>query len=78
MHKAPERPIMGLNLFHDMKPSGDDWSGRIYNAVNGKTYESSVSLVDAKTLQVTGCVLFLYGSERWTRIAQSAKVALAD
>jgi len=34
------RPIIGLHLFHNMKPTGSKWSGRIYNADNGKTYAS--------------------------------------
>jgi uncharacterized protein (DUF2147 family) len=72
------RPIIGLNLFHDMKPSGDHWSGRIYNADNGKTYASNVSLVDAATLKVSGCVLFVCGSERWTRISEAPKIAWAE
>ena len=39
------RPIIGLNLFLGMKSDGSKWSGRIYNADNGKTYSSNVSLV---------------------------------
>ena len=61
-----------------MKPSGDHWSGRIYNADNGKTYASDVSLVDARTLKVSGCVLFICGSEQWTRISEVPKVASAE
>jgi uncharacterized protein (DUF2147 family) len=72
------RPIIGLSLFHSMKPSGDHWSGRIYNADNGKTYASDVSLVDAATLKVSGCVLFICGSERWTRISEAPKIASAE
>lgn len=72
-----KRPIIGLNLFHNMKPSGDHWSGRIYNADDGKTYASDVALIDGKTLKVSGCVLFICGSERWTRIAEAEKIASA-
>jgi uncharacterized protein (DUF2147 family) len=72
------RPIIGLNLFHDMKPSGDHWSGRIYNADDGKTYASDVSVVDGKTLKVSGCVLFICGSERWTRISEAPKIASTE
>jgi len=71
------RPIIGLNLFHNMRPSGDHWSGRIYNADDGKTYASDVALIDGKTLKVSGCVLFICGSERWTRIAEAEKIASA-
>jgi hypothetical protein len=44
-----------------MKLSGDHWSGRIYNADDGQTYASDISLVDAKTLKVSGCVLIICG-----------------
>ena len=72
-----KRPIIGLNLFRNMKPSGDHWSGRIYNADNGKTYASDVALIDSKTLKVSGCVLFICGSERWTKVSEAAKIASA-
>jgi uncharacterized protein (DUF2147 family) len=63
------RPIIGLNLFQDMKPVGSKWSGRIYNADNGKTYASKVSLVGSNSLKVEGCVLVFCGSETWTRVS---------
>jgi uncharacterized protein (DUF2147 family) len=63
------RPIIGLNLFQDMKPAGSKWSGRIYNADNGKTYASKVSLVGSNSLKVEGCVLVFCGSETWTRVS---------
>jgi len=72
------RPIIGLNLFHGMKPNGDHWSGNIYNADDGKTYESDVALVDGKTLKVSGCVLFICGSERWTRVSEPPKIASTE
>jgi len=73
-----KRPIIGLSLFHNMKPQGDHWSGRIYNADDGKTYASDVSLIDARTLKVSGCVLFICGSERWTKVSEAPKVASAE
>lgn len=63
------RPLIGLNLFVDMKPAGGKWSGRIYNADDGKTYDSSVSLLGARALKVEGCVLVFCGSETWKRIS---------
>jgi uncharacterized protein (DUF2147 family) len=73
-----KRPIIGLNLFHNMKAQGDHWSGRIYNADDGKTYASDVSLIDTNTLKVSGCVLFICGSERWTKISEPPKVASTE
>ena len=43
------------------------WSGRIYNADDGKTYASTVTLQDDERLEVQGCVGVLCGSEIWSR-----------
>src|ERR1700731_273482 len=51
------RPIIGLPLFVGMRPAGaNKWSGQIYNADDGKTYASSVSVAGPDTLKVEGCV----------------------
>ena len=63
------RPIIGLNLFLGMKFAGSKWSGRIYNADNGKTYASNISLISTKALKVEGCVLMFCGSETWTKLS---------
>lgn len=62
------RPIVGLPIFIGMTPRGPNaWAGRIYNADDGKTYDSTVSLVGRDALKVEGCVGPLCGSETWTR-----------
>jgi uncharacterized protein (DUF2147 family) len=62
------RPIIGIQLFIDMRPSASNaWSGRIYNADDGKSYSSTVTQIDAGRLEVRGCVGALCGSETWTR-----------
>ena len=39
------RPVIGLPLFSGMQPSAPNrWSGRIYNADDGGTYASHVSM----------------------------------
>lgn len=63
------RPIIGINLFQEMKLAGQKWSGRIYNADNGKIYASNVSLINNKSLKVEGCVLMFCGSETWTKLS---------
>jgi uncharacterized protein (DUF2147 family) len=63
-----KRPIIGLPLFSGMQPSGPNrWSGQIYNADDGSTYVSHVSLAGPDTLKVEGCVGALCGGENWTR-----------
>jgi uncharacterized protein (DUF2147 family) len=62
------RPIIGLSLFAGMRPSGPDkWSGQIYNADDGKSYASSVSVAGPDALKVEGCVGGLCGGETWSR-----------
>jgi len=63
-----KRPIIGLRLFSGMRPAGPNkWSGKIYNADDGKTYASSISVTGPLTLRVEGCVGAFCGGEDWTR-----------
>ena len=51
------RPIIGLPLFSGMRSAGPNkWSGQIYNADDGKTYASNISVSGPDTLRVEGCV----------------------
>jgi uncharacterized protein (DUF2147 family) len=51
-----------------MRPSGPNtWSGQIYNADDGKSYDSRVSVSGPETLRVEGCVGALCGGESWSR-----------
>jgi uncharacterized protein (DUF2147 family) len=62
------RPMIGLPLFSGMQPSGPNrWSGQIYNADDGNTYASNISLVDASSLKVERCVGAICGGETWSR-----------
>jgi uncharacterized protein (DUF2147 family) len=63
-----KRPIIGLHLFIGMKPQDTrKWSGRIYNADDGKSYVSNVTLQEPASLKVEGCVGGLCGGETWSR-----------
>ena len=62
------RPIIGLPLFTGMQPAGPNkWSGQIYDADDGKTYASTISLSGPDALRVEGCVGGFCGGETWTR-----------
>ena len=66
-----KRPMIGLPLFRSMRTSGPNkWSGEIYNADDGKSYASNISVSDPDTLKVEGCVGPLCGSESWKRSAR--------
>src|SRR5262245_4982533 len=51
------RPVMGVPIVLSMKPDGSDkWSGQVYNAEDGKTYSGSVTLANANSIKLQGCV----------------------
>ena len=65
------RPIIGLTLFAGMHPvASNKWSGQIYNADDGGTYASSITVSGETTLRVEGCVGVLCGGETWTRVGK--------
>jgi uncharacterized protein (DUF2147 family) len=65
------RPMIGLPLFSGMRPTGPNaWSGEIYNADDGNTYASNVSVTGPDTLKVEGCMGALCGGENWSRSAR--------
>ncbi len=65
------RPLIGSRLFSDMRLAGPSkWSGHIYNAQDGKTYESSIALQGPSTLRVEGCVMGICGGENWSRVGR--------
>ncbi len=62
------RRIVGIRIF-SMAPDGHGgWAGGIYNSDDGQTYAGKVSLRDANTLQVDGCVGAICGGEAWSRV----------
>ena len=65
-----ERPLLGLAIFANLVSSGDQqWKGEVYDPNTGKTYQCTVTLVDANTLKLRGYIGFsLLGKTRmWTR-----------
>jgi uncharacterized protein (DUF2147 family) len=66
-----KRPIIGLPLFSGMRAVGPNkWSGPIYNADDGNSYASSISVAGPDALRVEGCVGALCGGETWSRAAR--------
>ncbi len=65
-----ERSIMGMPILINMQPSKSQWDGEVYNAENGETYTSHISLTSPDVLRIEGCVLggLLCGGESWTRV----------
>jgi uncharacterized protein (DUF2147 family) len=65
------RPMIGVQIVLGMKPSGtaNKWSGQVYNAEDGKTYTGNLTLQDANTIKLEGCILggLVCKSQTWTR-----------
>jgi len=62
------RPIIGLQVLSGFKPGTNAWEGgRAYDPKKGSSYNSSLRLNRDGSLRVTGCVLFVCQSVRWTR-----------
>src|ERR1700748_127320 len=67
---ARTKPMIGLQIVLGMKPNGaNKWSGQIYNAEDGKTYNGNLTLQDANTIKLEGCVLggLICKGQTWTR-----------
>jgi uncharacterized protein (DUF2147 family) len=66
------RLTLGMPILLDMKRKAgeDEWEGQVYNAKDGKTYDSTIKPAGSDQLEIKGCVLgFLCGGETWTRVA---------
>ena len=66
------RPTLGMPILLDMKkkPGTEQWEGQVYNAKDGKLYDSTIKLSSPDQLEIQGCILgFLCGGETWSRVA---------
>lgn len=62
------RPILGLPVLTGFTPAGSVWKGgRAYDPKTGRSYRSTLGLNGDGSLKVTGCILFICQSQRWTR-----------
>ncbi|MBI5911350.1 MAG: DUF2147 domain-containing protein [Betaproteobacteria bacterium] len=63
------RPLLGLQVVRGLAPSGPDkWSGLIYNADDGRTYQAHLKVQSANAAHVEGCVLaILCKGQTWKR-----------
>ena len=66
-----DRPLLGITILHGFEYKGEHvWKGgTIYDPNTGKTYKSTMTLVDKNILKVRGFIgLSLFGrSDVWTR-----------
>jgi uncharacterized protein (DUF2147 family) len=63
------RALLGLQVVHSLAPSGPNkWSGQIYNADDGHTYQAHLKVQGTNAAHVEGCVLgVLCKGQTWKR-----------
>jgi uncharacterized protein (DUF2147 family) len=62
------RPLVGLQILWGFTSGSTEWEdGQAYDPKSGNSYDSSLRLNADGSLRVTGCVLFVCRSRRWTR-----------
>ena len=62
------QPLVGLQVLSGFTGRPAAWEGgRAYDPQSGSSYKSSLRLNADGSLRVTGCVLFVCRSKRWTR-----------
>ncbi len=60
-----DRPVTGLIIMSKAKKSGGNvWSGKLYNAEDGKSYSGSMTVVSDDALELKGCALSVFCQSR--------------
>jgi len=62
------RPILGLQILTMRPGANGTWSGPIYNADDGNTYATTITLQSPSMLTVRGCFALMCGDDRWTKV----------
>ncbi|NGM52450.1 DUF2147 domain-containing protein [Caulobacter sp. 602-2] len=64
------RPLKGLQLLWGFSGGPDKWTGgKVYKADDGATYSGTITMTDANTLKLKGCVVApLCKTQTWTRV----------
>jgi len=64
------RPLKGLLMLQGFAPAANGWDGgTVYNAEDGGTYKATITMVDADTLKLRGCIVWpLCKSQTWKRL----------
>ena len=67
--KLQTRPLKGLNIFSGFTPGDGGWeNGEVYDPSKGKTYSGKITIKDANTLTLRGCIFVpLCRTDTWTR-----------
>lgn len=63
------RSLVGVQMISSIMPSGEGFTGQLYNYKDGKTYNGKMTFA-GKAMQLSGCVLggLICRSQTWTRV----------
>jgi uncharacterized protein (DUF2147 family) len=63
------RSLVGVQMISNIQPSGDGFTGQLYNYKDGKTYTGKMSFA-GKVMQLSGCVLggLICRSQTWAKL----------
>ena len=62
------RLVMGIQILLGLAPEGDHWSGKIYDPEDGKTYQATFRMIDAKRAELQGCAAVIFCEKQiWTK-----------
>ena len=66
-----DRPVKGIQMIWGAKPTGkaNEYSGKLYNYKDGKTYDGKLALQSDNKMKLSGCVLggVICKGQTWTR-----------
>jgi uncharacterized protein (DUF2147 family) len=69
--KAGAEPLIGTTLLRGYRANGSaQWAGQVYVPDRKASYYSTIQLLDAQTLKVSGCILggLICKSQTWHRV----------
>lgn len=76
--KAGAEPLIGTTLLRGYRANGTaQWAGQVYIPDRKASYYSTIQLVDAQTLKVSGCILggLICKSQMWHRVPAAGSMA---
>jgi uncharacterized protein (DUF2147 family) len=64
------RNLVGVQMISNIVPSGEGFTGSLYNYKDGKTYTGKMSFKGGNAMQLSGCVLggLICRSQTWTKV----------
>ena len=76
--KAGAQPLIGTTLLRGYRANGTaQWAGQVYIPDRQASYYSTITMVDAQTLKVSGCILggLICKSQLWHRVPSAGSMA---